>query len=527
MLSIFGRAQESADNIDNQNDDTQSAIASNDAGLIEGAMEDHDEMMKTSDSVDELMDGEDKLNELVDVAAESYKDNGLTERGLRYLKIAFKNIVGKNIADNKTPAMESFAITHPMQVTAIALEGIADTIKQFWQAIKNQMGKFWNQTKSWYVKTFDVANKIIARAKALEDKSAVLATSPTEKTFEMSGITFLSVNYQVKEPAALIKGLGDMKNILDASLDNITKANQSNKTDAILNYAKAMLTQTRSDLTALSKGKSPSGAVLKENMDVTAQESGLIALIPNQTGDKEMLTRLGVAPGQVVTESAGLPGNRKLYNAAELVLDRDPTMDDVITSIKSHRLILSDSQAKPKEMEDSLDVKTLNSSQISQIAGFTGEMGETILGYKKEFEARDKFITNIIKGFDQIVKELDGTPVQQPAPKPQPTTTPAPSTQSTQPAPTPTPAPTPAPADTPAPAPAQPAATTQQADGSELDNPASPVDAVDKQIRKLANATLQQFKKEISLSGTILNHSIKVANAFLLYGERSLAQYGG
>ena len=50
---------------------------------------------------------------------------------------------------------------------------------------------------------------------------------------------------------------------------------------------------------------------------------------------------------------------------------------------------------------------------------------------------------------------------------------------------------------------------------------------MDKSVRKLANSVLQQFKKQIALSGTILTHSIKVANAFLLYGERSIAQYGG
>lgn len=516
MSSIFGYASESADD---QTDLPEPTVDdSNVAGLSEAVMEDHEEMMKTSNSIDELVDGEDKLNELVDVASESYSHNGLSERGLQYLKIAFTNIVGKSIANKKTPAMESFKITNPLHVTAIALEGITDTIKQFWEAIKNQMGKFWNQTKSWYVKTFDVANKIIARSKTLDDKAQTLTTSPTEKSFEMSGIAFLSVNYQVKDPAPLLKGLTDLKNILDASLLNITKSNQANKTDNILNATKAMLVAGRADATNQANGKPFNFSVFNEMFDETAEEGPLTKLIVAQASDPELMKKLSVTQGLAVFESQPLPGNRKLYNV--VTTQRTPTadLDAIVELVKSHRLILSDTAAKAKEMEDSADVKTLNSSQISQLAGVTGEMGETMLGYKKEFEARDKYIKNIIKGFDSIVKELEGTPVEQPKPKPAAPT----------PAPVATPATTPPATDpaTPATTPTV-AATTQQDGEGELDNPAKPSEAVDKSVRKLANCVLQQFKKQIALSGTILTHSIKVSNAFLLYGERSIAQYGG
>ena len=537
MPSIFGYANESADG---QDDSQQQTVADeNVAGLSEAVMEEHDEMMKTSDSIDELVDGEDKLNELVDVASESYSHNGLSERGLQYLKIAFTNIVGKPIANKRTPAMESFAITNPLHITAIALEGIMDTIKQFWEAIKNQMNKFWNQTKTWYVKTFDVANKIIARSKTLDDKAQTLTTSPTEKSFEMSGVMFLAVNYQVKDPAPLLKGLVDLKNILDASLLNITKSNQANKTDNILNATKAMLVAGRADATNQANGKPFNFSVFNEMFDETEEESGLTKLLTTQASDPELMKKLSVGQGLAVFESQSLPGNRKLYKIVNTQKTPTADLNAIVELVKAHRLVLSDASSKPKEMEDSADVKTLNSSQISQLAGVTGEMGETMLGYKKEFEARDKYIKNIIKGFDSIVKELEGSAVEQPKP-PKPAPTPAapaapaaPATPATPAAPataptTATPPATGAPAAaTNPPTAATPAATTQQDGEGDLDNPVKPNEDVDKSVRKLANCVLQQFKKQIALSGTILTHSIKVANAFLLYGERSLAQYGG
>ena len=518
MPSIFGYASESADG---QVDSQQPTVTDeNVAGLSEAVMEEHDEMMKTSDSIDELVDGEDKLNELVDVASESYSHNGLSERGLQYLKIAFTNIVGKSIANKRTPAMESFKITNPLHITAIALEGITDTIKQFWEAIKNQMGKFWNQTKSWYIKTFDVANKIIARSKALDDKAQTLTTSPTEKSFEMSGATFLAVNYEVKEPSTLLKGLADLKNILDASLLNVNKANQANKVDAILTSAKELLVNARADATKRETGKSASFAVFNELFNPENDQDALTKLTGTQVADPEMVKKLGVAQGVSAFESLPLPGNRKLYRILDARITRTSDMEWITDTVKSNRLVFSDSSSKPREMAEDASVKTLNSSQLSQLAGMTEEMGTTMLNYKKEFEARDKYIKSIIKGFDQIVKDLDGTAVEAPKPKPAPV---APAPTTTPPVTTPAPAPAPAaPATTPT-----VAATTQQDGEGELDDPTKPNEAADKKVRKLANAILQQFKKEISISGTILTHSIKVANAFLLYGERSLAQYGG
>ena len=242
-----------------------------------------------------------------------------------------------------------------------------------------------------------------------------------------------------------------------------------------------------------------------------------------QINDQPLAQKLGIGQNQQIFASNILPGDRKLYritfNAPELQKPQNASIQLITEAIKGKRVVLSDAVAKPREMDAAIDVKTLNASQISQIASTAGEMGETILKYKKEFEARDRFINNLVKGFDQIVKDLDGTPVETP-----PANTAQPSTPTQQ--------PTQQPAATPAPAANGggngQAATTTQADDQEGDaqNAQKPIDSVDKDIRKLANASMQHFKKGISISGSVLTHAIKVTNVFLTYGERSLAQYG-
>lgn len=526
MLSIFGNAiaMESAESLDGNIANEVTSYSN--AGLLESAMEDEEEFQKIGNSVDELVTAEDHLNEVADVVTESFKEGGLTPEGLKYLKIAFKNIVGKNLASTKMPATESHNISHPTQITAIALEGVTDTIKQFWNAIKNQMGKFWNQTKGWYIKTFDVANKIISRAKSLDEKANNLTSTPTEKSFELGGASLISVNYQVKDPSVLITAYSNLKILVDGGLDNVSKENQSNKSDTILNYANKLLTAARSAGTNAAKGNPVTpqeNEALDKSLDVSLQTSfdAVTKFAKDPVNDQEMRQKLGLNDQQIVSASPVLPGDRKLYHVRLPVQNNnnynDPNFISNISEIlKSNRFVLSNASAKSRELEDNLDVKTLNSSQIQQISSISSEIGETILKYKKEFEARDKYLNTIIKGFDSIIKELDGTEVKPVAsePKQQPQQT---QQQTQQPAPNPNGAGN------------GQAATTTQADGadSDTDNLGKPVNSVDKDIRKLANVILQMFKKEISLSGSIITQAIKTSNVFLTYGERSLAQYGG
>ena len=117
----------------------------------------------------------------------------------------------------------------------------------------------------------------------------------------------------------------------------------------------------------------------------------------------------------------------------------------------------------------------------------------------------------------------EATPAPAPAPEAgaQPAAAPATTEQpAAAPATTEQPAAAPTQSATPAPTPAEPAAN---ADGQKKVEQNA---AIDKYARKFVSTWSGMFRKEISLSGSLLTHAMKVGQVFLTYGERSVAQYG-
>lgn len=549
-MSYFSLAHESADSTDTLANDASAqpnTLQASDAGLQEAATESHDTMEAEGKAVDLLQDGEDKVQDIKEEVVSATETDGLSPQALKYLQVSLRNIVGKSFANKRLPSMEAAEKEDPHSVARIALEGVVDTIKQFWQAIKNQVGKFWNATKSWYIKTFDVANKIIARAKALSEKTNSMTSAPTEKSFTMGGVSLLAVNYSVKEPAACIKGLATLKTILDTILVNVTKQNQNDKADGILNSVTKLTHGVRSNLAQANAnlpqiysesqlGKAIQGAFV--------DDAPMYPDLAKVTVDAEMAKKLGIDTQTTSARmSEALPGNKSFFvigptNSGTLA-NEPKTVEElnaVFESIKLFRWLLSDSSSKTKTMDEELDVKTLMSGQVDQIAGLCEEMGQTILKYKKEFEARDKYIQRVVKGFDVIMKELEqdldhgkggaeSEDDQRNQMKDNALDAHKQNVDNYQNA-------------------AKNGQLTNQhsADIKESGKNVSAThrssiqtsdlkssnstDGIDKAVRKLAQSILGLFKKNMTITGAVVSHSTKVCGAFLSYGEKSAAQYG-
>ena len=563
-MSYFSLAHESADSTDTLANDASTqpnTLQASDAGLQEAATESHDAMEAEGKAVDLLQDGEDKVQDIKEEVVSATEADGLSPQALKYLQVSLRNIVGKSFANKRLPSMEAAEKEDPHSVARIALEGVVDTIKQFWLAIKNQVGKFWNATKSWYIKTFDVANKIIARAKALSEKTNNMTSSPTEKSFSMGGASLLAVNYSVKEPNDCIKGLATLKTILDTILVNVSKQNQNDKADNLLNSASKLVQAVRSDNAQSAEnlpkiyGSSQIGPALKGAFIDDAPKYDNLAKIAT---DPEMQKKLGIdTQSTTYAISEPLPGNKSFF-VIRPANDVDPNIAptsfeetiNLIERIKLYRWLLSDTSAKTKEMDDEQDVKTLMSGQVDQIAGLCEEMGETILKYKKEFEVRDKYIQRVVKGFDNIFKELeqdlDHTKGGVEDRNQQASAMNKTSYQDTQ-ASNKELNDAKASGDSARITAAQEkhdknvakqsaAAGTYHTSMRSLDEANKNLEAnkskkstdeIDKTCRKLAQSVLGLFKKNITISGSIVNHTVKTCNAFLSYGEKSSAQYGG
>lgn len=518
-MSKFSMVQESADT--DLEETSPSTPDVNTAGVVEEVMEEFTAMQNADSDVAELSDNYENVGEIKE-AVELAQEGCLSPMAAQLLRTSLRNITGRAYAANRLPAMEAFESHRSKhEAYAVALEGIGQTLKDFWTAIKNQITKFWNSTKQWYIKALDGSNKLIARAKALSEKADGVQGTAKERTFPLSGAGLISVNYQTKDANAMIKALDALQATVDGNLVNVSKENGSNKAQKLIDDF------SRQMHTARNRATNEAAA---DGSDAVQQMDNFISLYLKEEGASNPIKpdlTVAVAPtdevykqvvgdttqGWTLLTGEQLPGSRRLYQVAPpKELPAGMTMLDIF---KAHRCVLAPLTAKPKEMDDSPEVQTLNNGQISKIADTVGVIGETILKYKKEFEARDRYYNQMLKGLDRITREMEGD-FQNTA------------MESADNAPA-----TPAPV-TPAPAPAQqqqqqaPAATPKPADNTvdAAGNKLKQNQAIDKYARKFVSSVSGVFRKEIALSGSLLTHSMKVCSVFLTYGERSVAQYG-
>lgn len=479
-----------------------------DAGELTAVEDDHLDIQRAGTDVDRLVDAEEKVSDLEEVVEHAVEDNGLSQEALTQLHLAMKRIVGPNLTKRRIPSMESALSFDKHEVARIALEGVKETLKQFWEAIKNNTSKFWNMTKSWYIKTFDVSNKLISRAKALDEKSSSVATSANEKSFDFNGANVIAVNYSVKEPSQCIAGLGGLKTLVESILQNVTKQNQNNKTDALVDSMERLIKMVRSQLTQTEarENAAQSGSDAKNFgyffnetkigealQSCFASDTPFYDEITKLQSDPEMVKKLGIDPQrQQYQVSAPLPGNKSFFvikaapNAqAPKTLETPEQMGIFLESIKGIRWLLADSSAKTREMNEESTVKTLNTSQMQQIAEDVLAIGETIQKYKREFEARDKYYQNTLKGFDRIMNSMNEEAIEYSA------------------------------------------NNKDEQHGVGVYNSTTKVsEQTNKMARYIGKEVINIFKKNMTISGAVINHAVKVCIGFLSYGERSLAQYG-
>ena len=154
-MSAFGSiATESADS-ENQNQQTAMPEDETATSELAEATAEHNEVAAEDDTAEQLGEEQEQVEDLGETIAE--ESAGLTPRAARLLNISLSRIVGAKRA-NKIIATENYSSSRSAQEDAkqIALEGIKDTLKQFWEAIKAQLKKFYNKVKSFFVKVFSI-----------------------------------------------------------------------------------------------------------------------------------------------------------------------------------------------------------------------------------------------------------------------------------------------------------------------------------------------------------------------------------
>lgn len=164
---------------DNLNE-TELVVAADDTIEIEiaDASEAEVEANEAADGADELSEISEGLESIVASMEASMQDGGLTPQSAQFMALAvgaYTNRLGVQ-ASQITPSLESFGgASGQAAATTISMEGIKETLKKIWLAIKNAVAKAIQAIRNFFAKIFGGVAKLKSRAEALKKEVTDLA----------------------------------------------------------------------------------------------------------------------------------------------------------------------------------------------------------------------------------------------------------------------------------------------------------------------------------------------------------------
>ena len=157
---------------DESTNETELVVAADDTIEIEiaDAAEAGAEAEEQADNVEELGEITEGLESILVSMESAMQDGGLNPQAALFMQHAVQAHVGRLglSASDVTPSMESFGgASGQAAATTISMEGIGDTIKKIWLAIKNAISKAIQAVKNFFAKIFGGVAKLKSRADSL------------------------------------------------------------------------------------------------------------------------------------------------------------------------------------------------------------------------------------------------------------------------------------------------------------------------------------------------------------------------
>ena len=454
-MSAFNLAHESAD-AENQNPEAgvETPESETATAAVSEATAAEQEVAQEDDTAEEL-DGEQE--ELEDIQEEVAKESdGLSPVTARLLSQSLSRIVGKQHA-KKVFAMENYQSSRSGQreAKAIALEGIKETLKQFWEAIKAQLKKFYNKVKTYFVKAFSAARKLKDRAEKLQTKANDTIGTIEDKSFSFGQTKAIAVDGKYNDANTVTKGLSKVK---DEIKTRITELKKGKVDDAIEKAAEDI----KKAFSGSGKTRTASADGVKQIFDaVVGFRSGTTAITSGNVGDaKKYADQYGDAAEISVQGVFGLPGGKAIVVVVPNSIGTD--LETQSQAIKSIRITMGNDKFNPRDVTEG-DVKTLTTSQVDKVCDDVIEIAETIYEYERSWKEREKMVDKVQKEIDDTVRDFD------------------------------------------------------QEDEA---------DSRDQRIfRNFMNGQMNLLRRNVSFQAALCSYGITTANAFLNYGERSVAQH--
>lgn len=463
-MSQFDRiALEGADDV---NPEVEAAAPEDETATaaVADATADAQDVAQEDDNVEQLETEQEELGEVEEAVAQ--ESEGLTPQAARLLQITLGNIVGKRHAQ-KIIATENYSSGRGAQREAkqLALEGIKETLKQFWEAIKAQLKKFYNKVKSFFVKMFSAAKKLKDRAEKVQKKANDTVGTIEEKSFSFSQTKTIAVEGKYSDASTLAGGLNDVRKWLTGNLT----VKKSDQYESVIENTQQKI---EASIKAISKtGKNAGTAVRMHRKDITDQlkQSGVLSIAPLGTSTPEPKLKemfVDKSSNDTLEMSKSLPGGKAIFSI--IVTDQGSSADadglaEVAKAIKNSRLILGNDKYTPRDVSEG-DVKTLTTSQIDKVCDDVIEIAETAYTYEKAWERRDKFQAKLEREIDAIVKDFNS-------------------------------------------------------DAEEIDS------GLQRKVRDYATAFTSSVRRRTTFESQFISYALNVSSAMLNYSERSLGQH--
>jgi hypothetical protein len=179
----------------------------------------------------------DQLERHVEVLEDAEGEGGASAEVVEATEIAVEAICNRlGIYKTGIPALESFSTkSGRARNTRIAIEGIKDTIKRIWEAVKAAFRKMVDYVKNFFKKIFDVNERMLARINKLREKARNVEGTKGDK-INGGGIGSVIPADKLTDPKGAIMHDGSFANVTDRANKLVASAKAAMQ--AVTNEAK-------------------------------------------------------------------------------------------------------------------------------------------------------------------------------------------------------------------------------------------------------------------------------------------------
>lgn len=286
-----------------------------------------------------------------------------------------------------------------LRETTVSLEGLKETLRNWWENFIAWWGKQREKIKKWWIKTFSNAAGIQKRAESIVQRAQnVTKGQPKEKKLSFSRLqSTLFLKNAMPEPAALLTALKTMTGIGEEVFGAWQKKGIDDA-EALLEIVGAANLDNEAGVKAFAD------ALTQKISGMTFRPSGFTTVTGAETNIPEEFSTGKVQGNRTVSRTDEMPGGKAVYliqmngnmNTGGTSTDPIEKLTNTVAWLSTRRFILSSFNTKNKE-DGEVQITTWTPTQIVDLCNEVQTMARLIEQYQQNFKAQEKANADIDK----------------------------------------------------------------------------------------------------------------------------------